>query len=274
MKRQFKARPPRRAFTLIELLAVIAIIAILAAFLFPMIGRAVERGKRTQCLSNMRQWGTALTGYLGDNEGVFPKEGMGGSSVDLTKDDAWFNILAPLIDSPSLRTLCSQFKPPRPGHKNLFMCPSLKMEDVRDADDQPAVPTRPNGDPVFAYGYNLWLDHNDDGDNDNERIGEHNGASAFGERLRVSQLTKPSRTAVFGEVANLGFDNMAGYHLRFRHDGTNTVNIVFADGHASNFGWTNVFVDVSVYSGNNAKKANVGVIWDPEGIPPQSDPRW
>lgn len=267
MKRQSQARPPRRAFTLIELLAVIAIIAILAAFLFPMIGRAVERGKRTQCLSNMRQWGTALTAYLADNTGKFPLEGMQGNVLRLNEDDAWFNILGPYVDSPSLRLLCQQFKAPRAGHKTIFMCPSLKMEDIRNSDDQPAVPGGANADPVFAYGYNLWLDHA-------SRAGEHAGVTGFGTNLYVSQITKPSRFAVFGEVASLGYANMAGYHLRFRHDGTNTVNIVFADGHAANFGWTNVFVDVSVYSGNNAKKANVGVIWDPEGIPPQSDPRW
>lgn len=267
MKRPIQARPPRCAFTLIELLAVIAIIAILAAFLFPMIGRAVERGKRTQCLSNMRQWGTALTLYLADKNGLFPLEGMGGNSVALLEDNAWFNALGPYIDSPPLRQLCQQFKAPRAGHKTIFMCPSLKMEDVRDGNDQPAVPGGANTDPIFAYGYNLWLDHR-------TRAGEHGGVTAFGQTLYVSQITKPSRFAVFGEVASFGFANMTGYHLRFRHDGTNTVNIAFADGHAQNFMWTNVFVDTAVYAGNNAKKANVGVIWDPEGIPPQSDPRW
>jgi prepilin-type N-terminal cleavage/methylation domain-containing protein/prepilin-type processing-associated H-X9-DG protein len=61
-------RRRKRGFTLIELLVVIAIIAVLMAILMPALNRAREQGKRSVCLSNLRQLTMAWIMYADDND--------------------------------------------------------------------------------------------------------------------------------------------------------------------------------------------------------------
>jgi prepilin-type N-terminal cleavage/methylation domain-containing protein/prepilin-type processing-associated H-X9-DG protein len=62
----------RKGFTLIELLVVIAIIAILAAILFPVFAQAREAARKTSCLSNTKQIGSAYMMYVQDYDEHFP----------------------------------------------------------------------------------------------------------------------------------------------------------------------------------------------------------
>jgi prepilin-type N-terminal cleavage/methylation domain-containing protein/prepilin-type processing-associated H-X9-DG protein len=77
------------AFTLIELLVVIAIIGILAGLLFPVLARAKERAKGTQCLSNLGQMQIAWNIYADDHQGTLPFNGSGRDAGQYADEPSW-----------------------------------------------------------------------------------------------------------------------------------------------------------------------------------------
>ena len=100
----------RKAFTLIELLVVISIIAILAAILFPVFAQAKVAAKKTGCVSNAKQWGTAMAVYLGDSDDMYPMFMYNGSFDVDQGDRSLLNILGPYVKNEDVtRTPISQF---------------------------------------------------------------------------------------------------------------------------------------------------------------------
>lgn len=75
----------KEPFTLIELLVVIAIIAILASLLLPALQQARDRAKQSNCLSNIRQLGSAMRLYEDENNGFYPsaKNASGGNETQV-----------------------------------------------------------------------------------------------------------------------------------------------------------------------------------------------
>ncbi|MHC4568027.1 MAG: type II secretion system protein [Planctomycetota bacterium] len=66
----------RKGFTLIELLVVIAIIAILMAILMPAMNRVKEQGRRSTCLSNLKQLTLGWIMYADEHDDMLGEYGI------------------------------------------------------------------------------------------------------------------------------------------------------------------------------------------------------
>lgn len=66
--RQKTIRGRHSAFTMVEILVVLGILGVLAALLFPAMGRMREAGYQTTCISNLRQIGVAAQQYYRDEQ--------------------------------------------------------------------------------------------------------------------------------------------------------------------------------------------------------------
>jgi len=75
-------RPGARGFTLVELLVVIGIIAVLIGILLPALNKAREQSRRTVCLSNLRQLGTAMIAYANEHKGRLPNSNPTNTAAD------------------------------------------------------------------------------------------------------------------------------------------------------------------------------------------------
>ena len=83
-----------KAFTLIELLVVVSLIAVLLSILLPALSMAKEAARRTQCASNVRQFGLAFLLYAQET-GVFPIYNW--TNRFDARSDAWAPKLSPYL---------------------------------------------------------------------------------------------------------------------------------------------------------------------------------
>lgn len=210
-----------KAFTLIELLAVVAIIVILAALAFPVLSKTADAGNRAKCAGNLKNLASGVLAYVGENNGkipycnyVVPPHG-GYSQIP------WMRALAPYLGFEWTDENWRQWtaQKVRKGLPAVFYCPSDK--------GPPETYITPYD---VSYGINLRV-----AAVANAAVSENLPSS-----LVVAQVPRPAQIILLGDSAHEDEDGafswrldngLVGADFSKRHRGG--ANIAWFDGHVT-----------------------------------------
>ena len=106
----------RRAFTLIELLAVIAIVLVLISLLMPAMSAVYERTRRMKCQNNAKVFGIASVVHTSDRDGTLPQA--------FTQPGGWVDDGATVaaITNGTMWSYINDFR--------IYQCPSHPRQDI------------------------------------------------------------------------------------------------------------------------------------------------
>ena len=210
----------RPGFTLIELLAAVAVIAILAALLFPVLGRVRQAAMQSGCLSNLRQIGTALALYLDDHRGTYPWQSgprfqpSTVADVGLARDDP--SDRSNRWDAAPVRAALAFYA----RDHAVWYCPAIPASDARrmETGSLPGIPPDPfGGSSASFYQANAYLFVN---------TVPHvavRGTLSLRPRagpVRQADVAAPSRLRVFQDFWNQGRGVHSGGINALRADGS------------------------------------------------------
>ena len=233
-----------RAFTLVELLVVIAIITVLAALLLPAFASAREKGRRTVCVSNLRQVGIAIQIYSQDNNGRIP---FGPKAPPFTNPNNFYpstgaptSLLSLQSGAPVGLGLLLQYH--LASQPRVLFCPSTDQPLDTEAELAKVGTYQAQGSYYYRHGGNTQLF-------------DTPGATNLPPNLRLDSLGEnrngiPVRALVI-DTLFLCPDDLAAFNVKPRtHHRQRSATILFSDGHAfSRLNKDNKFtVDVTDYS--------------------------
>jgi len=178
----------RKGFTLIELVVVVAVAALLLGILMPALGRARRAGRRTVCLSRLRQMVVAANVYLSNNDDYYPLAGH----MDFNDLGSWYE--------------WDFFKKFEYGQLKLCRCGYLWQDlQITEIQQCPSFTGNANsvGDPFTGYNYNASY------------IGGFtvvvSGTLKGMKSSTAAELRRPSNIAIFGDG---GFELGANKYMR------------------------------------------------------------
>lgn len=162
------------AFTLIELLVVISIIALLIALLLPAMSKAIGLARATQSLSNVRQIGLGVAGYLVDHDQAYPIHSSSSNSSH------------PAYENPRKRW--PDYIWPYLSNSDVYLSPNLTDREL--GDFKKAFAHTAGGAEEFygGYGYNF------------QYLGNSRPTPVFTAR-NEADIKVPGHTLVIGDTA-------------------------------------------------------------------------
>jgi prepilin-type N-terminal cleavage/methylation domain-containing protein/prepilin-type processing-associated H-X9-DG protein len=187
-----------RAFTLLEMLIGLVIIAVLASVLLSAIGGMREKARETTCAGNMRSIGQAMALYLTDHQGLQSSPGVWPGGGGFWWRE-WAYAYGPYLKA--------NYDPLRDWDLKVFWCPSFKPTGANNGPKGP-----PDAPEWQMMNTSYWI-----------------GDAAAGDQSVDPPIPHPR-------------DYLNKHNILreqgFFHDGGNSMNILFGDGHVENRRWS------------------------------------
>jgi len=198
----------KRAFSLIELLVTITIIVVLAALVIPAATSARRSAQDAQSLSNLRQIGTALSAFVGENNGSIMPRAYASAAVPAGQYRYW---TANLYNNNYLRDKRTFYDPRFPPYRPDNQGTSMQIE---------------TGTPA-TYGMRDWV-----------RTGESIGSLTIRVAKPVSVVSRPADFFIVADsywvvwgTQGYGISPGENSDNRVRLDKQGMAGALFLDGH-------------------------------------------
>jgi prepilin-type N-terminal cleavage/methylation domain-containing protein/prepilin-type processing-associated H-X9-DG protein len=222
----------QKAFTLIELLAVIAVIGIMAALLLPALARSKAKARQTACRSQLRQLGIAFMLYLPEHNDIFPTSAASSALGAHPEDWIWWQIQRDASGNPVMRDSRQGALVHYLGNYDTrhFRCPADKEALARELAWKQNMGSEQY---IYSYSLNAFSEHGMASYISKDRsmilLNRHSGIINPAQKIMLAEEKGSPDDGPGSAVIDDGCWLPPGYPLSSRHSSRS--NVTFADSH-------------------------------------------